>query len=181
MTVNPLHLDDPFERLPAVPAFTVDSSSLVAGAQLPMRHVHTTAGGQNQSPELSWKGFPAETRGFAITCFDPDAPTGSGFWHWTLVNIPAPTLELPTGAGSDSSDLDGAFHIINDFGSFDYAGAAPPPGDGEHRYVFTVHALSAATLGIDQSVTSALARFMIVASTIARATLVTHFSSDVSA
>src|SRR5690606_5727287 len=98
-----------------------------------------SVGGDNVSPQLAWSGFPADTKGFVVTCFDPDAPTGSGFWHWVLVNLPATVTELPRGVAE--GDLGGAFSVRNDYGQHGYGGAAPPAGDRPHRYLFAVHAL----------------------------------------
>jgi Raf kinase inhibitor-like YbhB/YbcL family protein len=166
----------PHDHLPPVPSFTVTSDDLTDGGRVPDAQVFDDWGqtGGNLSPQLSWSGFPDGTQGFAITCFDPDAPTGSGFWHWVLFDIPASVTSLPTGAGTAGTEV--GVHGRNDYGIKAYGGAAPPPGPA-HRYVFTVHALDVGSLGIDSDASAAVAGFNITAHTLARATLVATYSS----
>ena len=163
---------DPYDLLPAVPAFSLTSDDIADGRQLSTLHVHPSAGGKNQSPHLRWSGFPATTQGFTITCLDPDAPTGSGFWHWVLVGVPVTVTELARGAGASEAPLPpGAFHVRNDYGSLDYGGAAPPPGDHLHRYIFAVHAVDTDSLGLDRLASPAVVGFTLAFHTVARATL----------
>lgn len=166
----------PYEFLPEVPSFTVTSSDITDGQPLPMPQVSGVlgAGGQDVSPQLSWSGFPAETRSFAVTCFDPDAPTASGFWHWALADIPADVTELESSANPPT----GAISVRNDAGSTGYVGAGPPPGHGPHRYVFAVHAVDVEKLGIDGSVTPAILGFNLFGHTIARALLVATYEQN---
>jgi Raf kinase inhibitor-like YbhB/YbcL family protein len=163
---------DPYDLLPEVPSFSLTSEDMADGQKLDLTHVHDSADGENDSPQLSWDGFPAETRSFAVTCFDPDAPTPSGYWHWVVLDLSADTTSLPRGAGRDDAALPGnAFHCRNDYGSRDFGGAAPPEGDPPHRYIFAVHALDVESLGLDSDATPAAVGFNLTAHTLARATL----------
>jgi Raf kinase inhibitor-like YbhB/YbcL family protein len=160
---------DPYDLLPPVAAFDLTSDDVADGQPLDLRHVHTSGGGGNLSPQLAWAGAPAETRSFVVTCYDPDAPTPSGFWHWVLVNLPPATTGLHRGAAT--SPPTGAFHVRNDFSSPQYDGAAPPPGDRPHRYIFAVHAVDVDTLDVDASASPAFVGFNLTFHTLARATL----------
>jgi len=119
--------------------------------------------GENLSPQLTWTGAPAGTQSFAVTCFDPDAPTGSGFWHWVLVNIPPDITSLPEGAGNPglAKAPAGALETRTDFGQPGYGGPCSPPGSNFHRYVFAVHALNVAQLPVTADTPAALVGFML--------------------
>lgn len=166
---------DPYDILPPKPAFDLVSDHLADGQPLDPRHAHTSVGGADVSPHLRWSGFPPQTRGFVVTCFDPDAPTGSGFWHWVLVGLPADTTELPAGAGAPGKLPAGAFHVRNDYGEQSYGGSAPPAGDIPHRYVFAVHAIDTDDLGLNPSVSPAVVGFNLAFHTLARAVLRTTY------
>ncbi len=162
---------DPYDLLPKVPEFALDSDDVTDGEMLGPEFLHTSAGGGNLSPELHWSGFPEETKGFVVTCFDPDAPTGSGFWHWLLVGLPPELRSLPRGARAGEGLPGGAFSIRNDFGEMGYGGAAPPPGDRDHRYVFAVHALDVDALEVNEQASAAYVGFNITFHVLARATV----------
>ena len=160
---------NPYEGLPPSATFTVVSQDLSNG--LPMPKLHTAEGG-SISPHLEWSGFPDQTESFFVSCFDPDAPTPSGFWHWMVIDIPVSCKSLARGAGSSDLELDGsAFHLRGDHGDHSYFGAAPPAGDRPHRYIFSVHALDVPTLGCDDDTSPAMYSFEALEHTIARATL----------
>jgi Raf kinase inhibitor-like YbhB/YbcL family protein len=168
MSLERAEAPDPYDILPPVPAFTLTSVDMADGRPLDELYAHTSVGGKNLSPQLSWSGFPAETRGFVVTCFDPDAPTGSGFWHWVAVNLPASVTELDRGVDPLP---DGGFTVRNDYGDTGYGGAAPPPGDRPHRYVFAVHALDVDRLEVGADATPAYVGFNLAFHTLARATI----------
>ncbi|GHG70694.1 YbhB/YbcL family Raf kinase inhibitor-like protein [Streptomyces griseocarneus] len=161
----------PHDFFPPIPSFTVESEDVTPDARLKGDQVFSRG---NASPHLRWEGFPAGTKSFAVTCFDPDAPTGSGFWHWVLFDVPADVTELPAGAASgDMKELPaGAVHARNDYGSKDFGGAAPPPGDGPHRYVFNVYAVDQEKLGPDADASPAVVGFHLRFHSLARAQLI---------
>jgi Raf kinase inhibitor-like YbhB/YbcL family protein len=167
----------PYAYLPTVPSFQLTSTSVTDGQPLPLAQLSKmlgVPGGQDVSPQLSWEGFPPGTESFVVSMYDPQAPTGSGFWHWVVAEIPAGTTSLPAGAGAPGgSHLPaGAFQLPGDAGTPQYIGGAPPAGSGVHEYYLTVTALSAATTGLDRNASAAYLGFTIAGLTVARATLV---------
>jgi Raf kinase inhibitor-like YbhB/YbcL family protein len=156
-------------------AFTVISNSFKDGDYLPNRFILSAdfgfgCSGGNNSPHLSWMDPPMGTNSFAVTCYDPDAPTGSGFWHWVLVNIPVDVSELSEGAGSAGGHLPaGALQTRTDYGAPGYGGPCPPPGDHPHRYLFTVFAVKVPKLDVKVETSAAVVGFNLHFNTLARA------------
>ena len=130
--------------------------------------------GENLSPQLRWSDAPKGTKSFAVTMYDPDAPTGSGWWHWVVVNIPAKVHRLDTGA-SPKQMPKGAVEIVNDYGVSAFGGPCPPKGDQPHRYIFTVHALDVEKLDLKPETNTPVAGFMINAHTIGKASLISYY------
>lgn len=144
------------------------SRAIPAGSTIADKYIEKSCGGQNVTPDLSWSGAPANTKSFAVTCYDPDAPTGSGFWHWVAADIPPSVTSLPLGLPADST-MDGMRQWLNDYGFNGYGGPCPPPG-APHRYIFTVYALDVEKLEVPDEATNAFVRFNIMGHKIADAT-----------
>ncbi|MGJ9412427.1 YbhB/YbcL family Raf kinase inhibitor-like protein [Aeromicrobium sp. CF4.19] len=160
---------DPYPLLPSVPSFDVTSTDVTVGQ--PLKDDQVNAAGDT-SAQLSWSGAPEGTQSYVVTCFDPDAPTVSGFWHWVAVDLPADVTSLETGAGAGDDSLPGgAFHVRNDGGGHAFMGAAPPEGDQMHRYFFVIHAVSKPTLGVDADASPAVVGFNLAFKTLGRAVL----------
>ncbi|MET0423503.1 MAG: YbhB/YbcL family Raf kinase inhibitor-like protein [Actinoplanes sp.] len=172
-------MSSPYDLIAVVPGFTVSSTDVSDGA--PMKPAQASgvfgAGGDDVSPQLSWSGFPAGTKSFVITVYDPTAPTGSGFWHWAVADIPATVTQLPTGAGAEGDALlpAGAWQLANDARLRRYIGAAPPAGSGPHQYFIAVHAVDVETIGIDRESTPAFLGFNLTGHTLARAVFTPYF------
>jgi len=162
---------NPYDFLPKLPTFTVTSQSFEDGQPWANDQVSGImgAGGSDISPQLSWSGFPEETRSFAVTVYDPDAPTASGFWHWAVANLPATVTDLPAGAGDGSGLPGSALTLANDAGAKRFIGAAPPAGHGQHRYIVAVHAVGVEKLDLPAEATPAYLGFNLFGNAIARA------------
>ena len=162
--------------------FTLMSNDLAHGKFMDKRQEFNGFGcsGGDQSPHLKWSNAPVGTKSFAITVYDPDAPTGSGWWHWQVVNIPANVTEFSAGVGSPDKKLMpvGSMQILNDYGVRGFGGACPPKGHGKHRYRFTVYALSVAKLDLPKEASGALAGYMIHSNTIESATIESFYQRD---
>lgn len=158
---------DPYTFLPKVATFSVEAD-FADGGQLPDEQVYAKG---NASPALRWSGAPEGTRSYAVSCFDPDAPTPSGFWHWFAANIPGEVAQLAAGAGIERGGAlpAGAIQLANDFGTRDFGGAAPPEGDRPHRYMFVVTALDVERLDLEADTHAAKANFMMLPHILGRA------------
>lgn len=163
----------PYDALPALPSFSLTSTDIEDGKRLPDALRAEQAGGKDQSPQLAWSGFPEGTKSFAVTMYDPDAPTASGFWHWAVYNIPVDVTSLETGAGSpDGAKLPkGAITMHNEYRQKQYSGCAPPKGHGPHRYYFVVHAVGVDELEIPDGATPAILGFNLFMQGVGRAIL----------
>jgi Raf kinase inhibitor-like YbhB/YbcL family protein len=152
--------------------FTLNSPEIKPGSKLADKFVLNDFGctGQNISPALSWAGAPAGTKSFVLTIYDPDAPTGGGWWHWVMFNIPASVTSLPEGAGVPGKEPAGAVQSTTDFGKPGFGGACPPKGDKPHRYIFTIYALNTDKLDLPATAMPDFVGFMTHAATIGKAT-----------
>lgn len=160
--------------------FALQSTDIKQNGSIKLEQVFNGFGctGNNISPALSWKNPPKNTKSFALLVHDPDAPTGgSGWWHWVVINIPASTTGLPSGAGKSDGKamVSGATQVVTDYGSAGWGGPCPPVGDKAHRYNLTLHALKVEKLDLPATATAALAGYMINSNSIGKATLTGHF------
>jgi Raf kinase inhibitor-like YbhB/YbcL family protein len=158
--------------------FTVTSPTIKDQGNLPKLHVLNGFGctGDNKSPELNWTNVPEGTQSFAITAFDPDAPTDSGWWHWVAINIPATSRGVKVGASTDANALPaGTIQLRSDFGNAAFGGACPPENTKPHKYVFSVYALKVKTIGIPADSSAALTSFMIKANAIAKSSITAYY------
>ncbi len=161
--------------------FTLKSTDISQGAYLGKDHEYQGFGcdGGNKSPQLSWSGVPEGTKAYAIMVYDLDAPTGSGWWHWQVVNIPLDVNALETGAASTDERLtaDGVITVKNDYGSAGFGGVCPPIGHGAHRYQFTIHALSK-VLELPEDPSGALTGYMVHANSLGSSTIEALYKRD---
>ena len=159
--------------------FELSSPDIKAGSLMDKKFEFNGFGcsGDNKSPALQWRGAPAGTKSFAVTMYDPDAPTGSGWWHWSVINLPASVTALQPDAGAvGGANLPaGASHVRIDFGVAGWGGTCPPAGDKPHRYIFTVHALKTEKLEIPPDATAALAGYMINANALSKASFTAKY------
>ncbi len=160
--------------------FTLESSEVKPNVKIAEKQVYNGFGcsGGNVSPSLTWSNPPAGTKSFAVTVYDPDAPSGSGWWHWIMFNLPADVRSLPAGAGDPKGGKlpKGTVQSLTDFGAPGYGGPCPPKGDRPHRYVFTVHALEIDKLDLDEKSMPALVGFTINSNRIDKATFTSTYS-----
>lgn len=156
-------------------SFTLTSGDIQGQLTLEQEFNGFGCNGKNISPELVWKNPPKGTKSFALTVYDPDAPTGSGWWHWIVVNIPANTDHIAKNASSANALPKGAVETMTDYGKPGFGGACPPQGDKPHEYRFTIHALDVEKLDVDAKSGSAQVGFMINHHTIEKATIVSYY------
>ena len=157
--------------------FTLSSNELGGEATINEEFNGFGCTGKNKSPQLSWKNAPEGTKSFAVTMYDPDAPTGSGWWHWLVFDIPSKTNELVAGAGDTTLNLapEGAIQSITDYGANGYGGPCPPEGHGLHQYIITVHALKTDKLGLTAETNPAVVGYYLWNNTLAKASIVTYY------
>jgi hypothetical protein len=160
-------------------AFTLTSPDIAADSTIDRKFEFNGFGcsGDNRSPALQWSGAPDGTKSYAFTVYDPDAPTGSGFWHWFVLNIPGNVTELAANAGAiGGANLpQGAKHVRIDYGIHGFGGPCPPEGDPPHRYIFTVHALKVERIDIPDDATAAVAGFMVNANSLGKASFTAKY------
>ena len=156
--------------------FTLKSENLLGQLTKTQEFSGFGCDGKNISPELHWNDAPKGTKSFAVTVYDPDAPTGSGWWHWVVFNIPSFVTSIPENFGDTTKKQPiSAIQSITDFGKAGFGGACPPKGDKPHRYMFTVHALDVDHLDLDDKASAALVGYMLGMHTIAKSTLISYY------
>ena len=160
--------------------FTLSSPDITPGARIADKHAFKGFGceGDNVSPALEWANVPGGTKSLAVTVYDPDAPTGSGWWHWVVFNIPADAKGIAAGVGTEKSGglPRGSVQGRTDFGTTSYGGPCPPAGHGKHHYIFTVYALKTDKLGLDETASAAMVGYMINANKLGQASFTSIYS-----
>jgi Raf kinase inhibitor-like YbhB/YbcL family protein len=157
--------------------FTLSSKDLGGQATKTEEFAGFGCTGKNQSPQLSWSNAPEGTKSFAITMYDPDAPTGSGWWHWIVFDIPSDCTELITNAGNTAVNLapKGTVQSITNFGTTGYGGPCPPENHGIHQYIITIYALKTDKLGLDATANPAIVGYYLWMNTLSKASIVTYY------
>ena len=170
------------EQISRLKTFTLSSKDLGGQATKTLEFNGFGCSGSNQSPHLYWEHAPHETKSFAITMFDPDAPTGSGFWHWIVFDIPANINELLPNTGNVNHNLAprGVIQSKTDYGIYGFGGPCPPVGHGIHQYIITVYALKVETLGLDENASPAVVGFNLWQNTLAKASIIAYYKRDAS-
>lgn len=160
--------------------FTLRSKTLSGQATITQEFNGFGCVGKNESPQLSWSNAPKGTQSFAVTMYDPDAPTGSGWWHWLVFDLPANTRELPANAGNIALKLSptGSVQSVTDYGKPGYGGPCPPKGHGDHRYIITVYALKVKKLGLDAKTTPAIVGYYLNNNALAKASIIAYYKRD---